>query len=125
MTALEIPHDFTRVLDEVTVAAYALDRDGRFVWQNRRSIAVFGFLVGTRFTHVVVRDDVARVRAELEQQFRGEVSATELTVTVTCVDGHPVAVRAHSVPIWKNGGVVGVFGLAYPSGPAGAGSRSP
>lgn len=50
--------DVTHALEEVTVPAYVIDRDGRIRWLNRGAMTVLGDRVGQRFTRTVAPEDL-------------------------------------------------------------------
>ena len=123
MTKSDGPIDITHALEEVTVPAYVIDRDGRFRWLNRGAIALFGMLVGKRFTHAVAPEDLHLARTEFAKKIIGESGSTDFTLTVVASDGRRVPVRINSVPLWEGGDIVGVFGLAYPGDAVDGGAR--
>jgi PAS domain S-box-containing protein len=114
--------DVTRALEEVGVPAYVVDRDGRIRWLNRDAIDLVGTRMGEHFARVVAPEDLHLARANFAKKLIGEASSTEYSVTLICRDGGRVCVRAFSVPLWEDGEVSGVFGLAYPAPLAEAGA---
>ena len=107
--------DVARALEEVGVPAYVVDRDGRIRWLNRGAIDLVGTQVGEHFARVVAPEDLHLARANFAKKVIGEASSTDYRVTVICRDGGRLCVRASSVPLWEDGKVSGVFGVAYPA----------
>lgn len=114
MTKPEPKVDFGRALDQMDVPAYAVDRDLRLVWFNRRHEAVFGLPLGERVVRAVAPEDLHLARMNLAKKLIGEVSSTEFSLTVLDRNGERFRVRITSVPLVQDGEIVGVFGIAYP-----------
>lgn len=114
--------DVTRALEEVAVPAYVVDREGRIRWLNRGAIDLVGTRIGENFARVVAPEDLHLARANFAKKLIGEASSTDYRVNVICTDGSRQCVRASSVPLWEDGQVTGVFGLAYPASLRGAGA---
>jgi PAS domain S-box-containing protein len=117
--------DVTHALEEVTVPAYVIDRDGRIRWLNRGAMAVLGDRVGQPFSRAVAPEDLHLARAQLAKKLIGEAASTEFNLTLLRYDGQRVRVHISSVPLWEKGEIVGVFGLAYPDDPSPDGATSP
>jgi PAS domain S-box-containing protein len=117
MTHRDPDVDVTRALEQVTVPAYVVDRQGRIRWLNRGAIEVFGARVGQPFSRAVAPEDVHLARAHLAKKLIGEPRSTEYNLTLLCRDGRRYAVRVSSVPLCEDGEIVGVFGVAYPASP--------
>lgn len=107
--------DLIGALAKLTVAAYVVDRDGRIRWQNRGSIDLLGERVGHHFARAIAPEDSHLARNQWARKVIGEAPSTEYTVTLLRHDGQRVRVRASSVPLRKDGEIVGVFGVAYPA----------
>ncbi len=114
MTHHDLGLDVTHALEEVTVPAGVVDRDGRIRWLNRGAITVVGDRVGQPFGRVIAPEDLHLARAQLAKKLIGEAPSTEYDLTLLRHDGRRVAVRASSVPLWEDGEIIGAFGLAYP-----------
>jgi PAS domain S-box-containing protein len=106
--------DVTRALEQVAVPAYVFDRTGRIRWLNRGAIEMVGARVGQPFARMVAPEDLHLARAHFAKKLIGEARSTEYNLTVLGRDGRRLAVRVSSVPLWQDGEIVGVFGLAYP-----------
>lgn len=118
MTQYELALDATHALAEIAVAAYIVDRGGRLQWQNRRSIEAIGHRVGQHWVHAVAPEDLHRTRTEFARKLIGEAATTEYNLTLIGRNGQRLPVSVSSVPLWKDGEIVGVFGVAYPSAQA-------
>src|SRR5689334_8342204 len=54
--------DLTRALEDVSVPAYVLDREGRFRWQNRGALRMFGNRLGQSYTRAFAPEDLHLAR---------------------------------------------------------------
>lgn len=116
MTKPEPQVDFGRALEQMEVPAYAIDRDLRLVWMNRRHRQVFGLPLGERVVRAVAPEDLHLARMSLAKKLIGEVRSTEFSLTLLDRNGDRFRARITSVPLVSDGEIVGVFGLAYPHG---------
>jgi PAS domain S-box-containing protein len=114
MTQRDPDIDLTSALEQVSVPASVLDRNGRIRWVNRGAIDLIGARVGQPFSHAIAPEDLALARAHFAKKLIGEARLTEYNLTVIGRDGRRLVVRVSSVPLFQDGKVVGVFGLAYP-----------
>lgn len=110
--------DVTRALEDVTVPAFVVDRDGRIRWLNRGAIALVGDRVGQPFSRIVAPEDLHLARAQLAKKLIGEAASTDFALTVIRHDGRRERVRVSSVPLSQGGEIIGAFGLAYPDAAA-------
>jgi DNA-binding CsgD family transcriptional regulator len=106
--------DVTRALERVTVPAYVIDRQGGFRWLNRGALEALHARVGQPFSRAVAPEDVHLARAQFAKKLIGEAASTDYNLTLLGRDGERLRVRISSVPLWKGGQIIGVFGLAYP-----------
>jgi PAS domain S-box-containing protein len=107
--------DVTHALEEVTVPAAVIDRDGRIRWLNRGALAVVGDRVGQPFARALAPEDHNLARTQFARKLIGEALSTEYSLTLISRDGRRVPVRVSSVPLWQDGEIVGTFGVAYPA----------
>jgi PAS domain S-box-containing protein len=114
MTHHEPNLDVTHALEEVTVPACVVDRRGRVRWQNRGLIELVGDRMGQSLARMVAPEDLHIARTHFAKKMLGEVETTDYELTVLRRDGRRLRVRVSSVPLWKEGQIVGVFGLSYP-----------
>jgi DNA-binding CsgD family transcriptional regulator len=113
--------DLTSALEAVAVPAYVVDREGRIRWLNRGAIDVVGDRIGQPFVRVVAPEDVHLVRANLARGLIGDPRPGDYSLTLVGNGDRRLRVRVSSVPLWEDGEIVGVFGVAYPAGPAASG----
>jgi PAS domain S-box-containing protein len=106
--------DLTPALQELTVPAYVIDREGTYRWLNRGAIEIIGDRVGERFGRVVAPEDLHQVRMYSAKKLIGAATSTEFTATIITQQGRRVPFRIVSVPLREDGEIVGVFGVAYP-----------
>jgi PAS domain S-box-containing protein len=107
--------DVTHALEEVTMPAAVIDREGRIRWLNRGAIEFIGDRVGQPLWRVIAPEDVHLARTHVAKKLIGEEAATEYDLTVVARDGRRAVVHVSSAPLWEDGEIVGVFGLAYPA----------
>lgn len=113
MTHHEPGVDVTHALEEVTVPASLVDRDGRIRWQNRGSIELVGDRVGQPFARAIAPEDLHLARSQFAKKLLGEAASTEYDLTLLRRDGRRLRVRVSAVPFRQNGEIVGTFGLAF------------
>lgn len=71
---------------------------------------------GKRITQIVEPEYAARARQEFAAKLLGTQQSTEETVAVRTADGRRVQVDISSTQLLQQGSIVGVFGLADPTG---------
>ena len=96
--------------------AYILDRNGVVRWLNMAAVREFGDIRGKRITQIVEPEYAARARQEFAAKLLGTQQSTEETVAVRTADGRRVQVDISSTQLLQQGSIVGVFGLADPTG---------
>jgi PAS domain S-box-containing protein len=111
-----IARDLAPSIEMLTVPAYVLDRNGVVRWLNAAAVEHFGDLRGKRIGQIVVHEDVGRAREAFASKLLGMTKSTEATVAVRTADGRRVLVDISSTQLRDEGSIVGVFGLADPSG---------
>jgi PAS domain S-box-containing protein len=116
MTEPEADVDVTHALEQLTVPASVVDRDGRIRWMNRGAIEIVGDRVGQPFVRAVAPEDVHYARTHFAKKLIGEAPLTEYTMTLLDQSGRRVRVRVSSAPLWEHGEITGVFGIAYRAG---------
>jgi DNA-binding CsgD family transcriptional regulator len=110
--------DVERALMDVGVMAYAIDRDGVIFWQNHAHRRVVGEAHGSHFNEFVAPEDRRRAQEAFMSKVVGTVPSTQYDVELHSVTG-PVQVEVNSVPLVRDGRVVGVLALvASPPLPA-------
>ncbi len=110
--------DVERALMDVGVMAYAIDRDGVIFWQNHAHRRLVGEARGSHFNEFVAPEDRRRAQEAFMSKVVGTVPSTQYDVELHSVKG-PVQVEVNSVPLVRDGQVVGVLALvASPPLPA-------
>ncbi len=110
--------DVERALMDVGVMAYAIDRDGVIFWQNHAHRRVVGEARGSHFNEFVAPEDRRRAQEAFMSKVVGTAPSTQYDVELHSVRG-PVQVEVNSVPLVRDGQVVGVLALvAAPPLPA-------
>jgi DNA-binding CsgD family transcriptional regulator len=118
------PLDITTALEELTIPAYALDRDGRISWLNRGALALVGDCIGCRFEDVVAPEDFERARTNFTKKLDGDANLTDFDLTLLNQEGERVVVRVSSAPLCVDGTIVGIFGVGYPASGSDASGRA-
>ncbi len=110
--------DVERALMDVGVIAYAIDRDGLIFWQNHAHRRLVGEARGSHFNEFVAPEDRRRAQEAFMSKVVGTVPSTQYDVELHSVQG-PVQVEVNSVPLVRDGQIVGVLALvASPPLPA-------
>jgi DNA-binding NarL/FixJ family response regulator len=110
--------DVERALMDVGVMAYAIDRDGRIFWQNHAHHQVMGDACGSNHLDFVAPEDRRRTQEAFTSKVVGTVPSTQYSIEVHSIQGL-VHVEVNSVPLVRDGEVVGVLALvASPPLPA-------
>ena len=117
--------DLTATLEQVSVPAAIVDREGTVTWINKTARTVFGNRVGQPFVSVVAPEDVELVQRQLERKLSGE-PMTDYQAEVITADGTRRRAEISSVLIPGGDVCHAVFGLAVlgPPRPAAAASLS-
>jgi PAS domain S-box-containing protein len=111
-----IAPDISPSVARLPMPAYILDRNGVVRWLNVAAIRHFGDMRGKRIGQIVEPEYATLARQEFAAKILGTVEATEETVTVRTSEGRRVEVEISSTQLIEHGSIVGVFGLADPTG---------
>src|SRR4051794_32799063 len=113
--------DLTSTLEQVSVPAAIVDREGIVTWLNNAAREVFGSRVGQPFVSVVAPEYAELVQRQLKRKLRGE-PMTDYEVEVFSGDGRRRRAEISSVVIPGGDVCNAVFGVAVlgPPRPAGA-----
>ena len=103
-------------LENVSVPAYIVDRQGRIRWLNAAAQAITGDVVGRMFTAVIDPDEAMWARQVFERNVRGAAHRDQ-TVDLVRADGTAARVELSSTTLGPEGHAVGMFGLAIPQKP--------
>ena len=104
--------DLGRALTDVNVLAYAVDRDGVVVWQNRASEEFMGDVRGLHFNDLVAVDHRRRAQEAFMSKLNGKAPFTDYVVQVRRPSGEEVLVEVNSVPLRRGDEVIGVFAIS-------------
>jgi PAS domain S-box-containing protein len=111
-----IAPDISPSVAMLPMPAYILDRNGVVRWLNMAAIREFGDMRGKRITQIVEPEYAAKARQEFAAKLLGTQQSTEETVAVRTAGGRRVQVDISSTQLLQHGSIVGVFGLADPTG---------
>jgi PAS domain S-box-containing protein len=103
-------------LERVGLPAYLVDRHGRIQWINAAASSMFGDVRGRLLSSLAAPDHVQRSREQLARKIVGGRSRTDFEIDVIDRSGSRTAMSISSVPVRHGRDVVGVFGVATPSG---------
>jgi PAS domain S-box-containing protein len=115
--------DLTATLEQVSIPAAIVDREGTVTWTNNAAREVFGNRVGQPFVSVVAPEYVELVQRQLERKLSGE-PMTDYQAEVITADGTRRRAEISSVLIPGGDVCNAVFGVAVlgPPRPAAAAS---
>jgi PAS domain S-box-containing protein len=115
--------DLTATLEQVSIPAAIVDREGTVTWINNAAREVFGNRVGQPFVSVVAPEYVELVERQLERKLNGE-PMTDYQADVITADGTRRRAEISSVLIPGGDVCNAVFGVAVlgPPRPAAAAS---
>ena len=102
--------EFERALQDMNVVAHTVDRDGRFVWQNRASRELFGDARGSAFIDFVAPEDRRRAMEAFVSKVVGSTPSTEYAIDVELPAGR-VQLEINSVPLVSEDEVHGVLAI--------------
>lgn len=102
------------LVEHANDAIYTLDGYGRFTSFNRKAEEVTGYklgeVLGRPYTMLIPETERHKARRAFVKNLRGEASMTELTITRK--DGQTAIVELSSRPVWREGRVSGIQGIA-------------
>jgi DNA-binding CsgD family transcriptional regulator len=113
------PTAIARALEDIPMPAYVVGRDRRIRWLNRAALELVGTMVGKPFSKVLAPEALNAALNAFARKMLGE-HTTDVPLTLIDSEGRRTSVLANSVPLWENGEIVGVFGLACPTNRGGA-----
>lgn len=126
MSSLEdISGDVEEALEAISVPSYVIDASGVVRWLNPAAEKLVGDVRGRQYTSVVAPEDGRRARELFAQKVMGTADVTDSEGVLFNGDGQRITVEISSVPLKREGRVIGVFGqfselsaeLAPPSDP--------
>ncbi|MGH3056137.1 MAG: PAS domain-containing protein, partial [Gaiellaceae bacterium] len=107
----EIPGDVRRVLEEVSLPAYAIDRFGIVRWLNHAAKKLMGDVRGRQQSSVVAPEQAREARESFTRKVLGTERSTDASVVLLDPNGERIQAEISSVPLRDGGRIVGVFGV--------------
>lgn len=102
------------LVEHANDAIYTLDKYGRFTSFNRKAEEITGYkldeVLGRPYTILLRGRERTKARRAFIKNLRGEVNITEITIARK--DGTSAVLELSSRPLWRDGRVVGVQGIA-------------
>ena len=112
----DAPLDLTGLLDDLEVIPYTADSEGRITWVSRAVVKLLGYrpteIVGREPELFVPNDELARGRVHLARKVNGTAERTIYELTALSKDGSRVPMQIISAPLFEEGKIVGVRGVA-------------
>jgi DNA-binding CsgD family transcriptional regulator len=103
-------------LERVGVPSYLADREGRIRWLNEAALSTFGDARGRLLASLAAPDHAQRSREQLAKKVVGGAGRTDFEIDVIGRNGQRLTWFVSSVPVHREHTVVGIFGVARPSG---------
>lgn len=111
---LETNNYLENLIDNANDVIYTQDLDGNLTFINRRAEDIVGYVrsdwLGKTTAAHLHPDDLLKVRENLEKLANGEAVSGELRFVAQ--NGDIITLSIHEVPIYINGKVTGLFGIA-------------
>ncbi len=102
------------LIEHANDAIYTLDVHGRFTSFNRKAEEITGYklgeVLGRPYTLLIRGLERHKARRAFVKNLRGEANTTELTITRK--DGQTAILELSSRPIWREGRISGIQGIA-------------
>jgi PAS domain S-box-containing protein len=112
----DAPLDLSALLDDLEVTPYTADSEGRITWVSPTVVKLLGYrpkeIVGREPELFVPDDGLERARDQLAQKVSGVAQRTFYELTVLAKDGSRVPMQIISTPLFEDGKIVGVRGVA-------------
>lgn len=111
MSSLEdISGDVELALEAISVPSYVIEASGVVRWLNPAAEKLVGDVRGRQYTSVVAPEDARRARELFAQKVMGTADVTDSEGVLFNGDGQRITVEISSVPLKREGRVIGVFG---------------
>ena len=111
MSSLEdVSGDVEEALEAISVPSYVIDASGVVRWLNPAAEKLVGDVRGRQYTSVVAPEDGRRARELFAQKVMGTADVTDSEGVLFNGDGQRITVEISSVPLKREGRVIGVFG---------------
>jgi PAS domain S-box-containing protein len=106
----EMGADLEDALEAISVPSYVVDSSGVVRWLNPAAEKLVGDVRGRQYTSVVAPEDARRARELFAQKVMGTADVTDSEGVLFDGDGQRITVEISSVPLKREGRVIGVFG---------------
>jgi PAS domain S-box-containing protein len=106
----DIGGDLEHALEAISVPSYAVDPSGVIRWLNPAAMKLVGDVRGRQYTSVVAPEDTRRARELFARKVMGTAEVTDSEGVFFDGNGRRVTVEISSVPLRRDGHVIGVFG---------------
>jgi PAS domain S-box-containing protein len=106
----EMGADLEDALEAISVPSYVVDASGVVRWLNPAAERLVGDVRGRQYTSVVAPEDARRARELFAQKVMGTADVTDSEGVLFDGDGQRITVEISSVPLKREGRVIGVFG---------------
>jgi PAS domain S-box-containing protein len=106
----DIGGDVEHALEAISVPSYVIDSSGVVRWLNPAAVRLVGDVRGRQYTSVVAPEDTRRARELFARKVMGTAEVTDSEGVFFDGDGRRVTVEISSVPLRRQGRVIGVFG---------------
>jgi PAS domain S-box-containing protein len=114
--AVPVMRDVLALLDDLEVIPYTADREGRITWIGGAVLKLLGYspaeILGREPTLFVAGDGLEQVREQLQRKLIGDAKRTVYEVTALAKDGSRVPLQVVSAPLFEDGKIIGVRGVA-------------
>src|SRR5215211_1530101 len=116
--------DLPRAVQDLPGPAYVISREGRFCWVNRSMVELIGDLRGKPFVDHVAPEHRQVARTNFTRKVVGKTTQIFDTIVLDR-NGGRIPMRLSSAPLWRDGHIVGIFGIGMPLAQAPTFERSP
>jgi PAS domain S-box-containing protein len=106
----EMGADLEDALEAISVPSDVVDASGVVRWLNPAAEKLVGDVRGRQYTSVVAPEDARRARELFAQKVMGTADVTDSEGVLFDGDGQRITVEISSVPLKREGRVIGVFG---------------
>ena len=95
---------------------FTIDRLGRFTSGNKKAEEISGYkreeLIGKSFKKIVPLKYAPKILKLIQKGIKGEIERGEIEIEIKDKKGRLIPIEMSGRPIWKNGKVIGIQGIA-------------
>jgi PAS domain S-box-containing protein len=113
--------DFAAIVESLPMVVYTLDLEGRFTYLNGYACDLMGYdraersaFVGRSFMDVLGAGTMASAVDAIRHRVEQPYDRQTFRIDVKRKDGTPLAMEAHSGPVWSDGRMIGRVGVCRP-----------